>query len=160
MRGFAGLAEDAHALVDCLAEQMSVRDMPDPCFLGVLPGEIVPLDYCNGCDSGMGWVRIAEVGPDQDEAVVTGCSVVPIRATVEMGFVQAHAVIRPDGEPATVDEQADSFDQQMTAAAAMYAALTCCSLPSGAKVSNIAYVPIGPEGNCVGGSFSATIEVI
>lgn len=152
---------DLLALLECLAAQMGQEGLPDPCFLGMLPGEAVPLNYCDNCGDGMAWVRLVAIGAptDADPQAAGSTCYNPLAATVEVGIIRGIVVIHEDGSPATPDEQMTAFREQMAGMRAMHRTLTCCDLPSGESIGELNYTPMGPEGGCVGGTFTGTIRI-
>lgn len=146
-------------LATCLCAELESAGLPTPCYCGVLPGQVVPLDYCGECGErcGMAWVRLATIG---EELSLTGEQVrrtsrcaVPLQATVEVGV--ARCAPSPDdlGNPPSEAAQLAATQLQMADMAAALRAITCCSVADYALGT---WTPAGPEGGCLGGSWLVT----
>lgn len=157
-----GIALASHliAVLDSLAECLctAVNANQATCFCGVLPGAQVALDYAgcyeDGCQNGMGWVRLAGMY----SATVTGqpsltpgnCSV-GTGVDIEMGVIRCAPQPADDGTPPSVVDQSDSSVLQVLDAAAVRAAVLCCDALNLKDTIVSGWVPIGPEGAVVGG---------
>jgi hypothetical protein len=153
----AVVAATLDELVECLRQQIDEAGQEAPCFLTPLPGADVAMDYCGQCDGGMAWVRMQRVAyPDE---VVPGMSKA-LNVVVEMGWISGAPpmVETTDGfELPTADEQRAAMLAQMDQMDLMLRALTCCPLSSGWRVDLGGYEPVGPQGGCVGGIWTATL---
>jgi hypothetical protein len=148
-------------LADCLCQEIRKREMPTPCFCGVLPGDEAPLNYCNACQGGQAWVRLVSVGaPEGDLSVPTNACAGIVVVQVEMGMVHGYLPIDDDGEPADLSTALAATTRQIDEMDVMYHVLTCCSLSMREKVSNLGYTPVGPDGTCLGGIWTGMVPVI
>ena len=148
-------------LADCLCREIAKREMPDPCFCGVLPGDEAPLVYCNACQGGQAWTRLIGVGePNADRSVPTNMCSGIIVVQVEMGMVSGFMPVTEDGEPVDFSVQLAATSRQLEEMDTMYHVLTCCDLSMKEKVSAVAYSPIGPDGTCLGGVWTGVVPVI
>lgn len=150
-------------LVAAMVVEIADADLPDFCFVGVLPGAEVALDYCQECGKscGMAWVRLA---PIREEVPEFGGGYSTCASTfavdVEMGMVRCHQTTDEDGSPMPMDYQLEKARAQMAEMAAMLRVLLCS--PTAGRFDKImrGYTPIGPSGGCVGGAWLATFQVM
>lgn len=148
-------------LADCLCREIKSRDMAEPCFCGVMPGDEAPLVYCNACQGGQAWVRLVGVGePAGDLSIPTNTCAGIIVVQIEMGMVSGFMGLSEDGEPVDFAAQLAATERQIDEMDAMYHVLTCCSLSMKEKVSALAYAPYGPEGGCLGGIWTGVVPVV
>lgn len=145
------------ALVDCMCEQLAETGAGEPCWCGILPGLVVSLEYCETCNTdhpcGMGWVRVAAVFPYETFPTPTldpHCRL-PVGWQIEAGAVRCMPV-PGDGEILPPDAMTLVALNQMADAEAIHRALLCCEAP---EVVVELYQPIGPDGGCVGGFWTA-----
>ena len=148
-------------LADCLCQEIKKREMPEPCFCGVLPGDDAPFIYCNVCQGGQAWTRLVGVGtPSGDMELPLNNCVGMMAVQIEMGMVSGFLGIDDDGEPIGMGANFAAFERQIDEMDAMFTALTCCDLTIQEKVSGLSYTPVGPEGGCLGGIWTGTVPVI
>jgi hypothetical protein len=147
------------ALQQCLCDEITARGLPAPCFCGVIHGNLVPADYCDTglAGNGMAWVRlvgIAEVqGQDPTQASMCGS---PLEAVVEVGILRCAITLHEDGTPPTEVEQFEAARLAAADMAASLAALRCCINKKDVKV--MAWQPLGPDGGCTGGAWTAVLQ--
>lgn len=148
-------------LSQCLATELAAAGLPDLCFLGIVPGEVVIADYCSGnCTNrcGMGWVRLVAVNemPSglQDVTGYSPCGA-ELEAQVEVGVMRCAPMLSKDTLP-TVEDQLNAARIQYADMAAMLKAIRCC-FASNKDVKISTYQPIGPDGDCIGGRWLAAI---
>lgn len=149
----------------CLCRSVEDADLPPLCFCGVLPGQLVSLDYCQGdCTggcSGQGWTRMTTVtqagyegGPNtafRHADQIDHCAVL-LDTVIEMGIVRCFASAGDEGEPPTPSAYLEAVSLQMADMAAMQRAITCCLREATTRRVTLGpYTPIGPEGMCIGG---------
>lgn len=132
------------------------------CLLTLLPGEQVPFDYCSRCDCGMAWVRLVSLQPPEeqlDSRIETRCFT-ELSMTIEVGHVFGAPWPDADGDlPEPEDHRAAAL-RQLDSADIMLQSLLCTELPDDEVVTRPTYTPIGPDGGCLGGAWSATVRVI
>jgi hypothetical protein len=154
-------------LTDLAAElQVEIEDseLKEPCWIGVLPGSLVALDYCAPCGAtkcGMAWVRLSAINEWVDEsggADFSRCASL-FTATFEMGIVRCHQTSDDRGNPMSMAYQAEATRVQMAEMAAMKRVLLCSSLMANRNVTLGGYQPIGPDGACVGGNWSVLVDM-
>jgi hypothetical protein len=153
-------------LEDLAAElQVEIEDsgLKEPCWIGVLPGALVALDYCGSCGSkcGMAWVRLSAINEWVDETGVADFSRCAslFTATFEMGIVRCHQTLDESGNPMSMTYQSEATRVQLAEMAAMKRVLLCSSLMANRNVTLGGYQPIGPDGGCVGGSWSVLVDM-
>jgi len=146
-------------LADCLCREIKKREMPDPCFCGVFPGDAAPLVYCNACEGGQAWVRLVAVGAPEQEFALNNCMGLMV-VQVEMGMVFGWLPMDEDGEPKDMAASLAAPDRQISEMDAMCTVLTCCDLSIQEKASGLSYTPVGPDGTCLGGVWTASVPVI
>lgn len=144
-------------LKDCLCQELTNSELlPSDCFCGIVPGEEVPYDY----GKGMAWVRLTGANPSRtfpNTAVyTTGCGA-PLAFGVEVGAIACIPGLSPTGGFPTAEVREEAARVQVTTMQAMRRAITCC-LPKGLEVVLQNYVPVGPEGGVVGGTWTAAIS--
>jgi hypothetical protein len=153
------LAVSLIALADCVCELLGTEGAGPTCWCGLYPGAAVSWDYCGECDDGacgMGYVRLAGGFPYDSfpTPVIDDRCAKPLAWAVEVGALRCFP--QPaDGElpsPAALAEVA--IDQALDAAA-LFKAIRCCDLELAVEV----YRPVGPEGMCVGGFWTAYAAV-
>lgn len=135
----------------------------DPyCRVAVYPGLEVPFDTCEVDDCGKGadgqlWATVQGVTPYPTNTG-TGCDT--YQWTAKIGSVRCAAKPGEDGAPPSVEAvQADAARQAIDADAIMYA-IRCCA-PKVQRLRDAAmvvttWVPLGPDGGCVGGEWTIT----
>ena len=147
-------------LADCLCQEITKREMPTPCFCGVLPGDDPPLIYCNACEGGQAWVRLVGVGePAGDISIPTNVCAGIIIVQIEMGMIHGYTGMTDEGEGVDMSTALAATERQIDEMDAMYHVLTCCSLSMREKVSALSYVPL-LDGGCLGGIWTGVVPVI
>lgn len=161
----------AACLCDALKEAAAKTGAPEPCFCGVLPGTAVAQDYCDEgyceANNGMAWTRLVSITTEQVQTSPSGASgpscATVYNITVEAGVLRSAPVFSDsEGEPPTVEAQLAASMQQQHDMGVVLSVLDCCDgLPEMLDRPIIGeYLPIGPEGGCVGGAWSATWSVV
>ena len=151
-------------LVACWTEQITKDGLPQPCFLGVIPGDAAVASYGAGDDCGdlcgMGWVRMVTAYPasglgepnDREGNCSSG-----IGWTLEMGMLRCVDVGDDMGNPPPAGEQERSARLQIEDMITMRRAVYCCDAIPNRDVSLGAYTPAGPMGGLVGGTWNLTL---
>lgn len=151
-------------LVSCLCAQIVADGSPEPCFCGLMPGEVVLADYTS-CDDkdGMAWVRLITAYP----SVVLGAAntqpgncAVMLGADLEVGVLRSMPVGGTDGSPPSVEEMNEIAALIATDAESIRRAIMCCndSLPLIDMMLG-AWTPTGPQGGLTGGSWTVGLQV-
>jgi len=157
------LADRVNAIVielaDCLCQEIRNRDMPEPCFCGVLPGDTAPLVYCNACEGGQAWVRLVGIGEPEQVIPLNNCVGI-LAVQIEMGMVFGWLPVDDDGEPKDMAASLAATERQINEMDVMFTALTCCGLSIQEKVSALSYTPVGPDGTCLGGIWTGMVAVV
>lgn len=145
----------------CLCAQIEIDDVPGVCFCGVVTGDVMVADSAGDCDTvcGMAWVRLVNAQP------VAGVGVPSETAgncTSEVGFDLEVGILRciripEDGEPLTVEEQAEATELQMDDALLIRRALVCCESMSTKDFILRGYTPMGPLGGLYGGAWLISV---
>lgn len=154
------VAEVVEALRDCLAEQLAASGQPLPARIEVRHGaEVTPVagTRSDECCDGLAWVRVASMTPRADtDAVVladgTFCGPDFWTLTVEVGVLRCWTFGDGAEGPTSADYLADTR-RQLADMASMRRALKCCAEDWQA----VEYSPEGPEGTCLGGTWTATL---
>lgn len=148
-------------LADCLCQEIKKREMPTPCFCGVLPGESASFMYCNLCEGGQAWVRLIGVGtPNADIDIPMNRCIGVMAVQIEMGMVFGWLPVDADGDPKDMSDNLAAVERQTAEMDVMYHVLTCCNLTMDETMSNLGYSPVGPNGTCLGGIWTGVIPVI
>jgi len=153
------------SLAECLCTQITSSGLPEPCFCGVLPGNDVAYDYCDGCEDGtcgQAWVRMAEAFParvfpvpDSDR----GNCATALAVELVVGIVRCAPMPDEHGDPPTMEAQFDTAQLVVADMMAMRRAIMCCTQAYRGRDYLLGpYLPIGPEGGCVGGAWTVTFS--
>lgn len=148
----------------CLETELTKAGLPQLCFLGIMPGNQVALDFCDGCGThgqcGQAWVRLVTAYPSSSFPNPDNTA----RVNVDLAYVLEVAVMRcapkPDsqGNPPGVADMLESTRLQMADMAAIRRALECCLKDVEVDYSLGSYSAYGPQGGCVGGSWTITLS--
>jgi hypothetical protein len=153
-----------YALADCLCEQLASTPGGSPCFCGVMPASLVPMDFCD-CQTeracGMAWVRLDALYPSvqfpvQDLEALCGS---PLAARLAVGVTRCLPTIDERGNPPDVAAQTMAVQVQMADMMAARRAIACCAAEYTRMILGL-YTPIGPAGGCGGGFWTATFQVM
>lgn len=138
----------------CLELADAVREgNAQPCICTVMPGAVVAFDYCE--EGGMAWARLAGILPVENTQPYT-CAV-EYDVTVEIGILRCAPGLGEDGELPTMPEQLAASMQQQFEMGLMHKVLSCCATTASFDGPAInGYTPVGPDGGCVGGVWTAT----
>jgi hypothetical protein len=146
-------------LADCVCAELAETGAGATCWCGLYPGASVSWDYCTECSGGacgMGYVRFAGVFPYDSFPVPTvdfHCAK-PTAYALEVGALRC--MPQPgDGELADPTTMIEVSLGQLMDAEALYRALKCCGL----DIAVERYQPVGPEGGCVGGFWTAYLAI-
>lgn len=154
------LTEVVEQLRDCLAEQLATTGYPLPARIEVRHGaEVTPVAGTqeDECCSGLAWVRVSSMAPRADEDPViladgTVCGFDQWTVTVELGVLRCWDFGDGAQGPTSAQYLADTR-RQLADMQAMRRALLCCT----EDWRPVEYTPEGPEGTCLGGTWSATL---
>ena len=153
-------------LVACLDQAIQNRNLPEPCQVAPMIGELV-LDYCGECSSrgcGQAWVRIVDTFPSvefpQIDLANRNCGTL-WAATLEIGIVRC----KPNGtvsgiegyNPPSVEQLVEALRVQTADMRAMRDAVECCFSSGDTPYVMAPYQPGSPDGDCLGGVFNVTI---
>lgn len=160
-----GLVEDRSVwptltrLAACLCTELSIADLPETCFCGVLPGDTAALDYVTD-KAGMGWVRLDNAFPASSfptQTVVNTCTA-PLAFQIEVGTAFcAPTFSDARGNPPSVAVMLDTARIQMAAMAAARRAIVCCPGIAARDLVLGSYQPFGPDGAVVGGTWQVWV---
>lgn len=149
-------------LAACLCEELATSLGGVPCFCGVVPGRIVPMDFCDcattGC--GMAWVRLDAMFPSRafpTQTTDARCND-PLASRIELGVTRCLPGMDAQGNPPGVVEQSNAVAVQMADAMAMRRAIACCYGPNSKDYVLGTYQPVGPQGSCGGGTWTFTLR--
>ncbi len=139
----------------CLTVELREAQGPEICGTFLLPGAIPALgDYCS---SGMAWVRLQNITSVVDDQVRTaggGTCYEAINKTVEVGVIRCAPVGASMHDAPTVEQWMEATAVALSDMAAIRRAISCCSKGLALGV----YQPLGPDGDCVGGFWTATFD--
>lgn len=150
-------------LADCLCQELAASALPEPCWCGVVVGDLFPSEFCSDCTTnkcGSAWVRLAGVFPSNvlptaDQS--TGSCTAPLAFTVEVGVDRCAAVGDSRGNPPTVGQRLEEARLVLADMQAMRRAIVCCFGTKDYVLGE--YTPRGPQGGCVGGTWTVTASV-
>lgn len=143
------------SLSECVCEELTERGAGPLCSCTFYPGALPAFDGCSECTSGtcgMGWLRVVTAFPSDSfplQSFDPHCRKEMVWQ-LEIGAVRCMPV-EQDGGPLDEQTLAEVWVGQMLDAEAIARAVFCCDVPS---IMLDTYTPIGPDGGCVGGSWS------
>lgn len=149
------------ALRDAIGPELDARGLPGLCEGLIGAGAQTAFDYCDTSCDGMSWVRLdgayaSRDFPNADAEANRGRLL--MAETFELGIVRG--IDLPDDpaqgmDPAVLE---DSAAVQLADMSALLAVI--CAYFGGLGVPYIvgSYTPYGPQGACVGGSWSVTAQ--
>jgi hypothetical protein len=147
-----GLAE---CLCDEVAAAVKAGTVSAVCMCTVVAGEAVAYDYCE--KGGMAWSRLVAIVPIESEVRGGyGCAT-EYEVTAQVGILRCAPTLGPRGELPKPEAHLASALMQNFDMGIMHKVLTCCEVPSrfdGPKMGD--FLPIGPDGGCLGGTWQAT----
>lgn len=151
-------------LASCLCEQIRKDGLPEPCFCGVMPGQLVAYDYVGACEeqNGMAWTRLSTgypaAGVGRPDVNVRNCSS-GVGIEIELGMLRRAPTLQEGGEPPTEAMQLESVKTQTGDMLAMWRAVNCCFGDKGNDYILSTYRPFGPQGFAVGGTFMVMVAL-
>jgi hypothetical protein len=147
-------------LTECVCEELAATGAGPTCWCGMYAGALPAWDYCGSCDGdvcGMGYVRVVTAFPYEVFPIPTLDNTCrrELAWQIEVGAMRCIPV-HDDGLPLAEADMAEVWVGQMLDTWALYKALTCCEAPG---MSVQSYTPVGPEGGCVGGFWTAYVSM-
>jgi hypothetical protein len=104
-------------------------------------------------------VRLASIREEPNELNGWSSCFSEFVVNVEVGMIRCHQTMNEDGTPMSVQYQHDKTSCQMAEMEVMKRVLLCTTIPSNPNRLLGVYTPIGPEGGCVGGAWTAQIQM-
>lgn len=146
-------------LAACLCVELEAIDF-NPCFCGVVPGEAAAYGYGGDCETGgMAWVRLITAYPSsgvgQADVSINNCGTA-LGFDLEVGVSRLMPVGDNDGNMPTDAEILEATSKQVEAMLAMRRAIVCCGENKSWIIG--AYVPFGPEGGIIGGTWEVNMQ--
>jgi len=152
-------------MVDCLCAELAASPGGTPCYCGVVPGQVPSMDFCDCLDAsacGMGWVRLDTAYPStvfpQQQTAARNCRT-PLALSIQVGVTRCVPGLDAAGNPPDAVEQAEAVRIQMGDMLAARRAIVCCLGDHPAHMLG-RYTPLGPLGNCAGGFWVASVQVM
>lgn len=147
-------------LVNCVCEALNTDGAGQTCWCGFYPGSEVSWDYCGSCSGdtcGMGYVRIVGMHrsttfPEPDLTV--NCNG-PVVVQFAVGALRCVPVADDSGRLPNEAMIWESSLGVLADSAALYVAADCCM--SRHLIGE--YVPLGPQGGCVGGEWTVWVSL-
>lgn len=149
----------------CLCAALAERDS-NGCFCGLYPGPQVTADWCD-CKGrgkcGMAWVRLVRAFPSSasypSQDTKPGSCAVVVAAVIELGVYRC--LPGPDSQ-GNVDAAAlaNATIDQVRDAGAMLQAIQCCTSLARANPLLGVYAPTPNPGNCGGGTWPVTVQLL
>lgn len=153
------------SLAECLCTQITGSGLPEPCFCGILPGGEAAYDYCDSCEDGtcgQAWVRLAQAFPSSAFPVPDvgrGTCASPLAFELVVGIVRCAPSPDDQGNPPSLGDQFATSQLVVADMMAMRRAIMCCAQAQKGRDYTLGfYLPVGPEGGCVGGVWTATFS--
>jgi len=153
-------------LLGCLCAEMPDTVGGDVCWCGLLPGQLVPMDYCQceGTNCGQAWVRIVSVYPSQQfprQSIDYRSCADPLAVELNAGVFRCFPGLDENLHPPTVDQQLEAVRVQMSDQAAIRRAIQCCFGTDKKRPAILGrYTPLGPAGDCGGGYWAVTVQAL
>ena len=144
-------------LLACLQKEAEDCNL-DLCYLGIQSGATPDLTAVWE-DGSMIWVRLMGVAPIYGEGQAWSHCTMRLSADIEVGFATCYGVDE-DGVAHTAEQDLAILDSVQTGMMALWRAVACCDWAGAHKktVETTAWVPLGPEGNIVGGTWQVNVE--
>jgi hypothetical protein len=133
------------------------------CAVTVYPGNAVPVDYVGGDEcGGMAWVRHVSSSPTvrfpNADVSVDNCTY-SLAHIIEVGLIRPAPIPESDGSTIDLPDDVAHFNSAMELADDMM--LMKEAVQRAAKSIDFvilgSYVPVGPDGGAVGGTWSVTV---
>jgi hypothetical protein len=150
-------------LAMCLCAQLVGDGSPQPCFCGVVPGVGFSPDLfeCESDDAcGIGFVQLGTSYPSQTVGVINetpGNCGMTIGVDITIGILRCYPLT--DGTNPDPDTMLEVARQQLLDMETMRRALACCDWLPTKDVLLGAYVPVGPDGGLIGGTYQVFAQV-
>lgn len=162
------LAPIVEQMLDCLVVRLDDVGAP-VCRAFWHPGATAPWDSCGqsaGGAEGQAWVAVPRVWPSDDfPAEMVGphrCAPRGFAAEMTVGILRCAATVDSSGAPPTSEAvTADALKTSRDRAVALDA-IVCCLMGDDADPGTYrlgGWTPLGPDGGCVGGTWSVTVAV-
>ncbi len=159
------LREMLAVLLEELSAGLDDADMLESmCAVTVYPGTAVPVDYVGSSDScgSMAWVRHVSSAPTvrfpNADLSIDNCAF-SLAHVIEVGIIRPSPIPESDGSTLDLPDDIAHFNSAMELADDMI--LMKEAIQRAAKSIDFvilgSYVPIGPEGGAVGGTWSLTV---
>jgi len=153
-------------LVACLELAIAARNLPAPCVVAPMIGDLT-LDYCGECSEngcGQAWVRLVDTFPSVSfptpDQSVNNCGTL-WAATLEIGIVRCKPLGTSTGirgyAPPSTTQLLDALRVQTADMRAMREAVQCCFATGDTPYMIQQYQPGTPDGDCLGGIFNVII---
>lgn len=150
-------------LIDCLKEELRESELDeDICIITPMPGSEVAFDYSCG---GMAWVQLVNAFPSNNFPAPFDPSLGPnigvsIVFQMQVGMLRGIPGIDENGSLPDAEDFLLATEYQMAEMSAMHRAIACClaktEWPAGRELvyAITDYIPTGPDGGVVGGSWN------
>lgn len=146
------LATLAAALCAELTVAEEDSDVPKPTLCTVLPGSAVAFDYCD--EGGMAYTRLVGIIPINANP---GKCATEFEVGVEIAILRCAPVVTEGGELPDDAEQLAASMLQNFDMGLMHKVISCTEVPQVFDFLTLGtFTPIGPDGGCLGGSWTAT----
>lgn len=133
------------------------------------PGATAPWDACGQSDAGaegQAWVAVNRIYPSDSFPVETidahRCFPRGFAAEVTVGVLRCAATIDDHGQAPSADEVTDDALKVSRDRAVALDAIVCCLIGPDADPGEYrlgSWTPLGPDGGCVGGTWTVTVAV-
>lgn len=155
-------------IITCLCAQIASNGLPGTCFCGIIAGD-QPYDAtgvgdgdCDDDTDGQAWIRLINAYPSNDIGVALttpgNCAGTGFGYDLEVGILRGIR-IEENGGALPAEEMLSAVQLQVADMLTMQQALECCALDNKDFVIG-QYLPIGPEGGLVGGTWTISIGII
>lgn len=153
-------------LLDCVCAALGDTDAGAPaCFCALMPGQIVPGEFCScgGAGCGMGWVRLDRLFPSSErfpiqDATTKGSCANVLAAVIEVGAYRCRSVGDARGNPPPPATRINETLTHVADAMALHRAIGCCTAVTSRRHVLGPYTP-ADRGDCGGGSWTVTVQL-
>jgi hypothetical protein len=153
-------------LLECVCEEISTTGQGPVCWCGLLPGGLVPYDFCNPCSHdvcGMAYINVGYANPytyfpSQTDDI--SCQR-PIAYAMSVGVARCAPTMSDDGDPPSAEEMTEATLGLMQDQWALHRAIRCCRenwKGMDAAIAIADWNPTGVEGGCLGGAWSLVVD--
>ena len=149
-------------LLECVCTNLEEHGSGPVCWCGVYPGNAVSFESCDECSNGS--CGSAYVNPGTTWSYQTfpspafdAACTLPLAYTIDVGIQRCFPTMEEDGTLPPAGVITETALNVMQDQWALHKAIRCCEFEQG-KIVLGSWTPIGPQGGCVGGFWTAYLN--